>query len=195
MVISLSSNMGTHLRVMMFIDGGYFTEHWVENECKVTRDDYDYGAFSNNFAANKFSYLTNGRIIRTYYYDGLPEVRHRNKHKEQEDFHHYLEKSFANYEVRTAQLIKRSGKWIQKGVDTILALDMLEKAYRDQYDIAILVAGDADHAQAVKAVKNCGKQVFGVYYDKSYSEELVKQFDVGYFLEVNNDRYLTQKKN
>ena len=62
-------------------------------------------------------------------------------------------------------------------LDSLIAIDMLSKAYENHYDWALLIAGDADFADLVKAVKNAGKQVFGFYFEKSVSNDLVKNFD------------------
>ena len=40
-----------------------------------------------------------------------------------------------------------------------LASDMLTHAYRGNYDVAILVSGDTDFADAVQAVKDLGRNV------------------------------------
>ena len=171
---------------MIFIDAGYFTDHWLKNECKIPRDQFNFRQFSKKISIG-FTDLRNPRLIRTYYYDGLPDERHAKKFKEQKDFHDYLNRLMGDFQVRTGKIEKRKGEWIQKGVDAILAVDMVEKAFLDQYDVAIIVAGDQDHLPAVEAVKNRGKQVFGVYYEGSYSSKLINSFDLGYVLEVSND--------
>lgn len=47
----------------------------------------------------------------------------------------------------------------QKGVDTLMVLDMVRLAERHAYDIAVLVAGDRDLAEAVRAVQDAGRLV------------------------------------
>ena len=183
------------VRAMIFIDAGYFTEHWVENECKIPKTMFNFGDFSKWISGKtSFPELDTVRLIRTYYYDGLPEPRHNQKYKEQTLFHDYLNYTFPNYEVRTGQLIKRNGEWVQKGVDAILALDMIDKAYTDQYDVAILVGGDLDHFPAVQTVKNIGKEVYGVYYGGSFSQKLINEFDLKHILDKKNEGGLALHK-
>jgi len=174
------------LRVMIFIDAGYFTDHWLKNECKIPRDEFNFRQFSKKISVG-FTDLRNPRLIRTYYYDGLPDERHAKEFGEQKDFHDNLNRLMGDFQVRTGKMEKRDGEWIQKGVDAVLAVDMVEKAFLDQYDVAIIVAGDQDHLPAVEAVKNRGKQVFGVYYENSYSSKLINAFDLGYVLEKEYD--------
>ena len=46
------------------------------------------------------------------------------------------------------------------GVDVMLATDMLTLAFKDRYDVAILVSSDADYKHAIEAVKfEIGKTV------------------------------------
>ena len=40
-----------------------------------------------------------------------------------------------------------------------LAVDMVVGAYRDRYDVAMLVAGDSDYVRAAQALKDRGKQL------------------------------------
>jgi len=77
------------------------------------------------------------------------------------------------------------GETEQKGVDSLIAIDMITKAYQNQYDEAILVAGDSDFLEIVKTVKAIGPRVTGVYFEKSTSKDLIHEFDKRQPLEKN----------
>ena len=47
-----------------------------------------------------------------------------------------------------------------KGVDIALTKDMLSHAFRNNYEIAVLVAGDGDYLPVVEEVKRLGKLVY-----------------------------------
>lgn len=47
----------------------------------------------------------------------------------------------------------------QKGVDTLITLDMIRLASRSAFDVAILIAGDRDLAEAIRTVQDCGVKV------------------------------------
>ena len=47
----------------------------------------------------------------------------------------------------------------EKGVDIMLATDMITHSYKGNYDTAILVGGDSDYVGAVQAVKDNGKNL------------------------------------
>jgi len=52
------------------------------------------------------------------------------------------------------------GGQVEKGVDVMLAVDMVTLGFKDHYDVAILVASDGDYKHAVEAVKlDLGKDV------------------------------------
>jgi uncharacterized LabA/DUF88 family protein len=89
----------------------------------------------------------------------------------------YLQKIKAvdYFEVRLGRLKRQKERGFkQKGVDTLIAIDMITKAYQNHYDVAILVAGDEDLLDLVNEVKNTGKRVFGAYL-KSISRPNLKR--------------------
>ena len=47
----------------------------------------------------------------------------------------------------------------QKGVDTLIALDLVRLAGRAAFDTAILIGGDRDLAEAVRAAQDFGRRV------------------------------------
>jgi len=57
----------------------------------------------------------------------------------------------------------------EKGLDTTLAVDMV--ALRDNYDVAILISGDADNIPSLKYVKSQNKSVGVVEFLKGYPPE------------------------
>jgi uncharacterized LabA/DUF88 family protein len=54
-----------------------------------------------------------------------------------------------------------------KGVDIALTTDLLGNAYRDNYDAAVLVAGDGDYVPLVEEVKRLGKVVHVVFFGET----------------------------
>ena len=55
---------------------------------------------------------------------------------------------------------------IEKGVDILLASDMLSSAYNNAYDTAILVSGDGDFAYVIENIKLLKKRVQVSYFPK-----------------------------
>jgi hypothetical protein len=60
---------------------------------------------------------------------------------------------------------KESRQAKAKGVDIALTKDMLSHAFRDNYEIAVLVAGDGDYVPVVEEVQRLGKLVFVLFFE------------------------------
>lgn len=60
-----------------------------------------------------------------------------------------------------------------KGVDIALTTDFLWNAFQDNYDVAVLFAGDGDYVPMVNAVKRLGKVVYlAFFYDSGLAPAL-----------------------
>jgi uncharacterized protein (TIGR00288 family) len=66
---------------------------------------------------------------------------------------------------------------VEKGIDIMLATDLLYFAWNDFYDVAVLVSGDSDFAYALQAVKNMGKHVEVAYFESGVSKDLLNIAD------------------
>ncbi|MFH1586452.1 MAG: NYN domain-containing protein [Candidatus Diapherotrites archaeon] len=60
----------------------------------------------------------------------------------------------------------------EKGVDVKIAVDLIDMAQRNEYDIAILVSGDADITPSVKLARREGKKIINAHFYKCSSSEL-----------------------
>jgi uncharacterized LabA/DUF88 family protein len=57
---------------------------------------------------------------------------------------------------------KKEGK--SKGVDIALTSDLLSHAFLDNYDAAVLIAGDGDYVRAIEEVKKRGKVAYVIFF-------------------------------
>lgn len=64
----------------------------------------------------------------------------------------------------------------EKGVDILLAVDLVEFAIKNKADAFIVLSGDADFIPAMKLVKNNKKEVFSSSLAKGYSRQLRESF-------------------
>ena len=168
-------------KTMIFIDGGYLKK-WIKDGWNTEPEKFPFGTFVFIMVEKALIKLEHATIIRMYFYDGLADTSD-NEYEEQKKFFDHLETDFPNFEVRRGRLIRDGdGGFRQKGVDVLMGIDMVDKANQNQYEIAIVVAGDLDHLEAIQTVKRKGKQVFGIYYKGSTSEELRKSFDYDFEL-------------
>lgn len=69
------------------------------------------------------------------------------------------DQDFAGQRLRRADRGNTHRPIKEKQVDVAMAVDMLDKAWDNQFQVAIVVAGDLDFAPALKKVRERGKQV------------------------------------
>lgn len=181
-----SSSKPPIAKVMAFIDGGYLR---IQYKQKYGTEEIDFDKLKirliENFNANcggKYD----GDLVRIYYYDAIVEHEHPNYSDQRQYFSKI--RSINGYQVHLGRLTSTGkngdGRLKQKGVDVHLAVDMITKAYQDQYDFAVLLAGDDDFFDVVNGVKDSGKRVFGMYFQQHISENLYDILDAR--IEIDN---------
>ncbi len=117
------------------------------------------------------------RLIRCYVYTGAyDQTREPEKYAAQVRFFNRVHR-MPFVTLKTRPLLVRAGEYIQKGVDTLIATDMVSMAFQHHYDIAFLVSGDGDLAPAAEAVKAAGKQIIVVAFSRSRSSALGQAAD------------------
>src|SRR6266571_87203 len=164
-----------HLRRwMMFVDGENFTIRGQEFAAKNNLDLKEGPAFMRDtflWFPNRQGtlVLTNTdsvrlevqrHAIRSFYYTSL--VGDDDKLRGVREALH--EMSFAPQVFKKSDKNKKS-----KGVDIALATDMLSNAYQDNFDVAVLVAGDGDYVPLVSEIKRLGKVIYLIFFlEKEY---------------------------
>jgi len=139
-------------RVMIFIDGSNLY-HSLKGFFK--RTDIDIGKLARKL-------LDKRRLVRLYYYNakvGLKEEPER--YRDQQAFFSSVN-AIPYSELRLGRLVYHN--WpnsppYEKGVDIQLATDMITHSFKNNYDVAVLVAGDNDFVGAIQSVKDNGKNV------------------------------------
>jgi uncharacterized LabA/DUF88 family protein len=63
----------------------------------------------------------------------------------------------------------------EKGIDVQLTTDLLTHSFKNNYDIAILVAGDSDFVGALQAVKDNGKNVEVALFGKERTSRSLRE--------------------
>lgn len=162
-----NGNAGSR-RVMIFIDGSNLYHVLKQN---TDKQNLDYKKFSEKLCGDR-------ELIRTYYYNIRQESPDNPKLAESQD-------RFLNALYETDYLEVKLGIWkqrgqtmVEKGVDVMIASDLIAHAYEDHYDTAILVSGDADFYPALQVVKDTGKQVEVAGFDSNLSSEAARFSDV-----------------
>lgn len=157
-------------RVMVFIDAMNFYESLGRKGLNINTN-IDFYKFSSKLAC------PHRRLIRVYVYTGTyDQMREPEKYAAQMKFISRVQQ-MPFVTLKTRPLLFRRGGYIQKGVDTLLATDMVSMAFLNHYDLSILVSGDGDLAPAVDAVKAAGKQIIAATFARSRSTAVANSAD------------------
>jgi uncharacterized LabA/DUF88 family protein len=137
---------------MIFIDGSNMY-HSLRHFFK--RTNIDIGKFCQKI-------LDKRRLVRIYYYNArVGQKEEPERYKDQKKYFAGVE-AIPYTELRLGRLVYNN--WpgnppYEKGVDIQLATDMITHSFKNNYDVAVLVAGDNDFVGALQAVKDNGKNV------------------------------------
>lgn len=155
-------------RVFIFIDGSNLY-HVLGEICG--RRDLQFDKFALK--------LANGRDLRRVYYYNIRQESDRRPElgKDQEKFLASLYDT-PYMEVRLGVWRQHGEEMVEKGVDVMLATDLVVKALRDQYETAIVVSGDGDFFPAYQAAKDAGKHVEVAAFDENLSAEAGRAADL-----------------
>lgn len=160
-------------RVAIFIDGSNLY-HALQNNFR--RHDLNFTEFANKLCGSR-------RLFRTYYYNVLQDPTQRPEgYREQQEFLDILRKT-PYLETRLGTTKIAQGIPVEKGIDIMLATDLLYFAWNNFYDVAVVVSGDADFAYALQAVKNMGKHVEVAYFESGISKDLLDAADNRHLLD------------
>jgi uncharacterized LabA/DUF88 family protein len=155
-------------RVMVFIDGSNLY-HVLTQGCG--RHDLQFDKFALK--------LANGRKLQRIYYYNIRQESDSNPNMGVEQQKFLASMYDTPYvEVRLGIWKQRGDVMIEKGVDVMLATDLVTNAYNDHYDTAIVVSGDSDFYPALQAVKDVGKHVEVAAFDMNLSAESSRTADV-----------------
>jgi len=139
-------------KVMIFIDGSNLY-HSLKNH--FSRTDLDIGKFCRKMVGRH-------DLVRIYYYNArVGRKEEPERYKRQQSYFTGVN-AIPYTELRLGRLVYTNWPNVppyEKGTDVQLATDMLTHSYKNNYDVAILVAGDNDYVSAIQAVKDNGKHV------------------------------------
>lgn len=169
------------IRAMVFIDGGYLRDGFKK---LLGHDKIDFGKLINSLVCYKSRIMDKGEVTRVYYYDAIVDASvDPEKHTQQKKYFHNIA-LYPDFEVKLGRLVKTgTGEYRQKGVDILISIDMLTKAFQNFYDVAVFVGGDDDFVDLVDTVKNLtNKKVYGGAFQHNVSQRLLESFDSSYII-------------
>jgi len=168
-------------RVVIFLDGSNFYHRLKDPELGFKNTLYfNYKGFAEWLANNR-------KIIECIYYIGLVRKEERNTKSEklvrsQQKLFAHLKKQ--EWQIKTGYMMKNNEDYKEKGVDVKLALDIAIKAFKNEYDTAIIVSSDTDLLPALVIAKELSKKIeyigfghkpsFGMQHYADISRLLIK---------------------
>lgn len=160
-------------RVAIFIDGSNLYHALKDNFGRV---DLNFTEFVTKLCASR-------QLFRTYYYNVARDpIQRPEGYPDQQQFLDTLRKT-PYLEVRLGSTKLLQGIPVEKGIDIMLATDLLHFGWNNLYDVAILVSGDGDFAYALQAAKNMGKHVEVAYFGSNVSKDLLDVADERHLLD------------
>jgi uncharacterized LabA/DUF88 family protein len=139
-------------KAAVFIDGGYLS--------KVLKNVF--GEPAIDFLKLSDLMCGNCERFRTYYYNCMPYQSNpptsdeQKRYAEMQKFLYNLSR-LPRFEIRLGRLQKiDSGIFRQKGIDVLLSIDMVQIAWTNKIEKAVLLSGDSDFAPAIKRTKEAG---------------------------------------
>jgi len=165
-------------KVGVFIDGGFFsvlTKYVFPNEDKTPRK------IDSHLLSELLCKENNGELLRTYFYhcppyQGAYPTEDEKRRKKGYDSWVYALKQLRQMQIREGRLKKTFDEqgnldFIQKGVDVLLAIDMLKLALKGAIQKIILISSDSDFVPVVRALRDEGMSVVLYYYKMQGNEE------------------------
>jgi len=159
--------------ISLYIDGANFVYGMKSLSLKYSDYHFDFANFFKKI-------IGKNNLIDIFYYNAsLKQVINPRRFKEQQKLLARLRK-ITKCKVILCKRQKRFNKddeeyYTIKGDDINLALDMLNDAWENKYDEAILFSGDGDFAPLLKYVKNKNKKVEVISFDELASRNLLNE--------------------
>ena len=145
------------MKTAIFIDAGYLIKL-----LKIKGRKIDFLKLSNE--------LTSGtERVMTFFYDTLPlqgTPKGNMLYARDQRFHHALN-SLDKFQVKLGRQQRINGKYVQKGVDMRLGIDLVQMSMKKDIDKAIIISADSDFEYAVEKAQQAGAQVALAYFNIS----------------------------
>ena len=159
-------------RIFIIIDGSNFYHRLKETGLSGLLD-FNYKEFAQFLLGERKSIASN------YYIGAIREEHGNQKSKELMRNQRILVNRLNNcgWQVHFGHMLKTDG-YHEKGVDVLMAVDLLIGAYEDLYDTAVLVSSDTDLIPAIAKVRAMGKKVEYIGFSSKPSFGLIAHTDV-----------------
>lgn len=125
------------------------------------------------------------RLVKTWFYCSPPPEYLKTKLTKDGKKIYWVQSSYyqeiqkmTDVELKYGYLTGPSDDLQEKNLDSQLITDMQRLAYKNEFDTAIIVAGDGDYLSVIRAVKEIGKRVELAYFKGQGSLALIQECDL-----------------
>jgi uncharacterized LabA/DUF88 family protein len=166
------------VRVMVFYDGAYFRQGNVYFRYKEKRGWFSlselHSVFEKYVAAKAKAPIDVTKIVAAHHYDGrtTTQVVLADQLEKERDFEmwlvgagiipHYLPVRETSKAINPGEDPKFS--LAQKGVDVNIAIDVLDLAHANRFDVAVLITGDEDFVPLVRRITSLDKHAMIAHF-------------------------------
>jgi NYN domain-containing protein len=170
----------TGMRSMLFIDGTNFLvefSRFLGFEFRAESPPANTGLLARALILSALRDLGATRPIRHYWFASFT-----GNDTDQEEYQRRLRECFF-----TPIIFKKYRAQAEKRVDIALTTALLVNAQQKNFDIAVLVSGDADYLSVVEEAKRYGGQIFGCFFKQNLNPELEIAFDRFFPIETDEE--------
>ena len=152
---------------ILFIDGSNFYHNSKSLIGEAERIDF-------NFLAKLICEKFDLELKQIRYYNAVPDIRdNQNLYYNHLKFLDKLKKDNIVVRVRKLRYIQSLKIKIEKGVDVLIASDMIRKTLVEkECKVCILISGDSDFIPVMEIIKKAGNEVITCSLKQGFSNEL-----------------------
>lgn len=177
-------------RVFIIIDGNNFY-HRLKELRFTNLLNFDYGKLE------EFLITKRQVVLKKYYIGAIREERGNRKSRKLMRNQRILTGKLqrVGWKIGFGQMLKTDEGYHEKGVDVLMAVDLLVGAYENLYDTAILISSDTDLLPAMDKVRHLKKQIeyvgfghtpsFAMQAHASISRLIVKSDIISFFSKLS----------
>lgn len=157
------------MKTYVYIDGGNLY-HILKN-CGFASSDYDFHGFVKSLLGK------DDQLLGVRYYIG--QVKRVQGNPKSESIYSAQQRFFEKLKQKGFSIIRgeihhNKGIFYEKGVDVKIAIDLVEGAYENRYEKAILITSDSDLAPAAAMVNQKKKEIVNIGFKERKSIALFR---------------------
>ncbi|HLD06664.1 MAG TPA: NYN domain-containing protein [Candidatus Nanoarchaeia archaeon] len=152
----------------------------LEEALNSTTTSYEKNRLIRTLENKKRRVFSPDRILALSYEISSAEKR---KKAQTETFNEISRVDLLELKTKPLKYSRKDLRFVQKGTDVQLAVDLVNYAHFNNYDVAIVCSGDLDLMESLNQIKSLGKTVVLVSHKSMVSPVMVKISD--YFIDLS----------